>query len=104
MEILNLLLIQVPIVLGALSFLVVSILRLGKEQGAPLVLVGAIGIFLMVVANPIWYGLVIPKVVAGDPQRVESLLRTFGFLSSTVWGISLILVAIGAVMRGKSAA
>lgn len=102
MDLLKIILGQIPILLGALALLIVAITQLGKDKGAPVILAGAIGIFLMVVINPVVTGVLVPRIMeSGNPQNLGSLMRVWGFVSSSVWGVSLVLISIGIVMRSR---
>ena len=102
MEIITAIATNVPMFLACVLLAIAALLKLGKERGAVLILLGAIGLILLNFASPILYILIMPKVIEGmdlETEHISYLYSAIGFASNLLWAGAIALIAIGTFLR-----
>ena len=91
---------QSPMIAASIAFVIVALLKAGKEKGAILIVLGAIGICLLTISSPIVHGVVVPRILEDmDSSNMPQLFRVIGWVTNFCWAAALALVAIGTLLR-----
>ncbi|MEF9476240.1 MAG: hypothetical protein L0958_06100 [Candidatus Mariimomonas ferrooxydans] len=102
MEIIKSLTFQIPIILACVLFFIAAILRMGKEKGATLVLLGAIGMLFMACATPVIYAGIMPKLIENMAKdNIGNIYFAIRLISNIFWASSIALIAIGTFIRPR---
>ncbi|WP_442511277.1 hypothetical protein SH528x_002947 [Novipirellula sp. SH528] len=103
MDIIKSIAIQVPMMIASLAFVVAAVLKVGKERGAMLIVLGAVGLFLLTIANPIIYSGIIPKVIenmeTNDHEHIPRIYLVVNIITSIFWTSAIVLISIGTFLR-----
>jgi hypothetical protein len=91
---------QAPMILGCALLVTAAVLKLGKEKGAALILIGAIGLFLLSLLYPILYSIILPKVVGRLSHSAASdVISAVGLVSGILRSLAVILIGVGTLLR-----
>ena len=100
MEILKSLGTQSPIIIASLILAVACLLKAGKERGAILILLGAIGLCVSAVLTPLFYSGIMPKLMENNaPEDMQSIFLLVAFVVNFFWAGAIGLIAVGTWMR-----
>ncbi|MAS97112.1 MAG: hypothetical protein CMO55_28305 [Verrucomicrobiales bacterium] len=103
MEILSGFLSQLPIILASIFFCVAAITKLGKEGGAGLVLLGAIGMCALSLVSPIFYTVVVPRLMEnGSTASVSGTMRAAAIFFGLGHALNVVFIAVGTLVRKPS--
>lgn len=103
MEVIKAFAIQTPLILASLLLVIAALLKMGKEKGALPVFLGTIGLFLLTVANPIIYSVIMPRIVEStQPENLHTTYQVMGIVTNIAWAISIVLIAIGTISRSTA--
>ena len=98
---------KVPVMLASVALLIAAALKLGKEKGAILVMLGAGGVCLITFASPMIFSVLVPRLAesargsgAASISQIYLVIRIF---TSAVWTVSLVLIAVGTFVRSAKA-
>jgi len=95
---------QSPMIAASIAFVIVALLKAGKEKGALLIVLGAIGICLLTVSSPIIHAVVVPRILEDmDSSKIRQLYSVIGWVTNFCWAAALALVAIGTLLRVPAA-
>lgn len=91
---------QIPMIIASAVFVAASVTRMGKEKGAMLVLLRAIGLFITAIASPIVFSLILPGVTRNmDVENVPSIYMLSGLMINLNWAGAIVIIAIGTFLR-----
>ncbi|MDP6542584.1 MAG: hypothetical protein QGH60_01250 [Phycisphaerae bacterium] len=92
--------IQIPIVIVSVTLLIAAAGKAGKERGAILIVMGAIGMCVMSVAGPLLYGVIMPRLIdiAGS-SNISNIYLVLGLAVNILWSVPILLIAIGTFQR-----
>ena len=94
---------QVPSALVAIFFVVTAITRMGKERGAGVFLLGAIGLCAMALINPVFNAFVVPGLMnSGSQEQLRAIMTSSAIFFTFGQILSVGLLAVGTLMRGGS--
>ena len=94
---------QIPIVTACAVFATAAMLKVGKEKGAGLIALGAVGLCLTVIMNPLFNYLVMPLMVRGmDPENISFALLIYDVIFKLCWTAAIALVATGTFLRSPN--
>ncbi|MBN2161335.1 MAG: hypothetical protein JXR25_01615 [Pontiellaceae bacterium] len=100
MEILATFAIQIPMFLAILFLVAAAITKAGKERGAVLVIMGAVGLLLLAVISPVIYMTIIPKLIeSGNVESVRAVHTTVSVVINIFWAIAVSMIALGTLIR-----
>ncbi|MCP4656687.1 MAG: hypothetical protein GY856_14840 [bacterium] len=102
MEIITSIATNVPMFLACVLLAIAAGLKLGKEKGSILILLGAIGLILLTCASPIVYVVIMPKVIEGmdlNAEHVSNVYSAIGLASNLFWAGAIALIAVGTFLR-----
>ncbi len=102
MEIITSIATNVPMFFACILLAVAAALKLGKEKGSVLILLGAIVLILLTCASPILYSLIIPKVIEGmdlNSEHISFVYSVIGLVSNLFWAGGIALIAVGTFLR-----
>lgn len=97
MEFLKALLVHLPSILATLILAIAALLKAGKERGSILLVLGAIGLFIQSLVNPILFIVILPKLISNGAST--NLYGTVSAINTLLWAGSLLLIAIGTFIR-----
>ena len=90
-------------IIASLAFVVAAVLKVGKERGAMLIVLGAIGLSLLTIANPIIYSGIMPKLIenmqANNYEHIGHLYLVLNIVTSIFWTSAIVLISIGTFLR-----
>lgn len=100
MQLLQSFAIQVPLIVACSVFVMAALFKAGKEKGAGLIAVGAVGLCLLVLMDPLFSYLVMPKIVQNmDNEAISNAYLIRGIVSNLCWTAAIFLVAVGTFLR-----
>ncbi len=103
MEIIKSLAFQSPMIIASLVFVTAAILKAGKEKGAILILLGAIGLCLLTFAIPIIYSGIMPKVIENmQPLQISVIYSRLQMITNIFWAAAIVLISIGTFLRSPA--
>lgn len=103
MQVLEFVAVQLPLMIACAIFALAAILKVGKEKGASLVAVGALGIFLMGIAGPVFYMFILPGILADmDSQSLPRVMSICSGLINLLRAVAVALVATGTFLRSHA--
>lgn len=103
MQVLEFVAVQVPLIIACAIFALAAILKVGKEKGASLIAAGAIGVFLMGIAAPVFYTFILPRILANmNSQSLPHVMSICSGLINLLWAVALALVAAGTFLRSPA--
>lgn len=91
---------QLPVILASIFFCIAAITRMGKETGAGVVLLGAIGMAALAIVSPVFHTVVVPRVMeSGNSDQLGSLMRASALFFGLGHALNVVLIAAGTLMR-----
>ena len=91
---------QLPMLIACLVFVVAAAKKIGFEKGAPLVMVGAVGMAILTISGPIIHVGIMPRLI--DNMQIEEVpfvLWIISLVTNLFWTVAITLVAIGTFKR-----
>jgi len=102
MEMLKAMAMQLPMFIACLAFVVAAAKKLGVEKGAPLVMVGAVGMTILTIAGPIIHAGIMPRLVESmEAEQMPLLFMVVSMVTNLFWTAAIALVAIGTFQRSS---
>ncbi|MGI9460419.1 MAG: hypothetical protein ACR2NF_10505 [Pirellulales bacterium] len=103
MQLLQSFAVQLPMIIACAVFLIAAIFKVGKEKGAGLVAVGAVGLCLLVISNPLFNYLFMSEMVSHmDPEAISYVFLIKSVVSNLLWAVAIALVATGTFLRSPN--
>lgn len=92
---------NIPAILAGILLVIAASRKLGKERGAILIFLGAIGLIVLGVGTPILYYVILPQVARKLRwfNKIRAATLEYQFIMSIIWGVVMALIAIGTFMR-----
>jgi len=105
MDIMRQIAIQVPIILVSITLLIAAAMKGGREKGATMIVLGAIGMCAMSIATPVIYSVIMPRLIdALEFDDMSNAYLVFGLAVNILWAVPILLIAIGTFQRPPAAA
>ena len=100
MQLLQSFAIQVPFIVACSVFVMAALSKVGNEKGAGLIAVGAVGLCLLAIINPLFSYLVMPQIVQNmDNEAISNASLIRGIVSNFCRTAAIFLVALGTFFR-----
>jgi hypothetical protein len=90
---------HLPAIIACIVLVIAAVLKTGKEKGSVWVLVGALGLTLTSILNPLFFSLIAPLLIEGSAGSAQMFYTVAGLILGLFWAGSLILVAVGIFIR-----
>ena len=91
---------QLPMFIACVVFVVAAAKKIGLEKGAPLVMVGAVGMTILTIAGPIIHAGIMPRLMESmQVEQMPLIYMVVSMITNLFWTAAIALVAIGTFKR-----
>ena len=100
MEIITSIAIQIPMIIACVFLGIAAYRKMGKEKGAILVMLGAIGLIFMACSTPVVYRIIMPRTfyILGC-NGIYGIYLASDIIINLFWAGAIALIAIGTFVR-----
>lgn len=103
MELLKRVAVHIPMTAACVVLMIAAIGKAGREAGASVFMLGAIGLCVLSIASPVFYELIVPKLLNSmDVPEREKFFEIVAWTSRMLWSGAILSLAVGVFMRRSS--
>jgi len=95
--------VHLPMTTASVVLVIAAIGKTGRERGAGLFMIGAVCLCVMSIVSPVFYELIIPKLLDSfDGPARDRLFLVAAWTSRVLWSGAVLCLAVGVFMRRSS--
>ena len=100
MEIIKSIAIKIPMIIACVFLGIAAMRKMGKEKGAILVMIGAIGLIFIACSIPIVYRIIMPKMIEIiEVDKISDFYLAIQIIINLIQASAIALIAIGIFVR-----